>query len=729
VALKPGKFKLGEPARGKAERKVVPATEFPVARVVLDTPVPHLAREFDYLVPSDLAAIAQPGVRVKIKFGRQDLGGFIIERLAQPEQLITLADLVPLKKVVSPEPVLRPEILALASSVADYYGGTVPDVLRFAVPPRHARAETAPPEPALSRETDDATAQAPPAAVPQTEPWLASWLNSWNQYQNGPELLNFLTQPNAQPSHIGRFVWTPLPGLAAPKPPETVPHLPLWAAQIAALVAPIRSQPSPGGVLIVAPDNRDVERIIRALDLAGIQQVTRLVADEGVEARYRAFLAVERGQAQVVVGTRSAVFAPVANLQLMILWGDGDDSLAELHTPRFEAREVLALRNELTGVPLLVGSLGRTVAAQRWVDDGEIEDGALSIVGYRDTIRSRAPLTKVIDSAENAAEGYLPRIPTLAAQAVREALTRGPVLVQVPLTGYLPSFDCQNCRAPARCAACGGPLTITDPTLPPSCRTCGQLAPNWHCPNCGSTRIRSRLKGADRTAEELGRTFPGTRIVVSTATAPGGVKSDLPRPTKPVLVIATPGAEPVMPGGYAAALILDAGATPARVSLDMSTEALRRWLTVAHLVVPAAAGGQLLLVGDGDPAATAALVRFDPVLLAERELAERIEAGMPPAVRMAEITGDAAAVDSLVSRLALADASTMLGPTPLEIDPLPDAVAAEALFTEPQVRVLLRVPQTDGLELARQLRASLAVRSAKREPGAVKVTLDPAEFC
>jgi len=744
-------FKLGEPARPKAKREVTPTAVNPVARVVLDTPVSHLAREFDYLVPETFDAAAQPGVRVKVKFGRQDLDGFITKRLAESDQ--QLSDLKPLRKVVSPEPVLKPEILQLAQGVADYYGGTIPDVLRFAIPARHARAESELPSP---------SAQEPDRCLETTErvsletPWLNSWLHSWNQYQNSDRLLEAITSPffpsfEEPPSAVSkarktRYVWTPLPGLAAPKPPETIPSLPLWAAQIAALMALLQtndnlpSGTNNKGVLIVAPDITDVIRIQTALQLAGIQKVVRLVAEDGIEARYKAFLQIERGMANVVIGTRSAVFAPIANLALMVLWGDGDPNLIEQHTPHFNAREVLKMRSDLSGVPLIVGAIGRTVAAQNWVENGT----ATNIVGYRDALRNRAPLVKVLDSAATAVEGYLPRVPTSAAQAARTALANGPVLVQVPLTGYLPRFDCLNCREPARCANCGGLLIMPDAGGVPSCRACGQLAPNWRCPNCGGVRIRAGQKGADRTAEEFGRAFPHTQIIVSTGNAPGGVKAALPRPTRPAIVIATPGAEPVMPGGYATALILDAGATPGLSGLDFAPAALARWLGVGHLVVPASAGGQLLLIGNANPHATAGLVRFDPVLFATRELAERLEAEMPPVVRFAEIIGDAAAVNAVVARIELATPLTLLGPVPVEPEPEPETAPAvralnkgaptttrnniAALFDEPRVRALIRVPASDGLELARQLRASLAVRSANREGGKLKAQLDPPEF-
>ena len=111
----------------------------PVAVVLVDTGLPHLDRPFEYAVPPELAATAHPGVRVKVRFAGQDLGGFIIERRARAEHEGPLASL---RKVVSDEPALTPAVLALAREVARHYGGTVGDVLRLAVPPRHARAET-----------------------------------------------------------------------------------------------------------------------------------------------------------------------------------------------------------------------------------------------------------------------------------------------------------------------------------------------------------------------------------------------------------------------------------------------------------------------------------------------------------------------------------------------------------------------------------------------------------
>ena len=117
-----------------------PASTDPVASVQVDTGLAHLDRPFEYLVPQSLAETAQPGVRVKVRFAGQDLDGFVLERRATAEHEGRLA---PLRRVVSPEPVLTPAVLAAARVVAQRYAGSLGDVLRLAIPPRHAAAEKA----------------------------------------------------------------------------------------------------------------------------------------------------------------------------------------------------------------------------------------------------------------------------------------------------------------------------------------------------------------------------------------------------------------------------------------------------------------------------------------------------------------------------------------------------------------------------------------------------------
>ncbi|MBS2079366.1 primosome assembly protein PriA, partial [Mycobacterium tuberculosis] len=108
----------------------------PIARVLPMLSVPHLDREFDYLVSAEQSDDAQPGVRVRVRFHGRLVDGFVLERRADTDHPGKLGWL---DRVVSAEPVLTPEIRRLVDAVAARYAGTRPDVLRLAVPARHAR--------------------------------------------------------------------------------------------------------------------------------------------------------------------------------------------------------------------------------------------------------------------------------------------------------------------------------------------------------------------------------------------------------------------------------------------------------------------------------------------------------------------------------------------------------------------------------------------------------------
>src|ERR1700678_3878472 len=126
--------------RSKDPRTLRPAADHPVARIAVDMPLAHLDRPFDYLVPERLGAQAGPGVRVRVRFAGQLTDGFVLDRVDSSEHQGRLSYL---ERVVSAEQVLTPEIAGLARAVADRYAGTLADVLRLAIPQRHAATETA----------------------------------------------------------------------------------------------------------------------------------------------------------------------------------------------------------------------------------------------------------------------------------------------------------------------------------------------------------------------------------------------------------------------------------------------------------------------------------------------------------------------------------------------------------------------------------------------------------
>jgi primosomal protein N' (replication factor Y) len=644
-----------QPRPRKARPPAAVAEERPVARVAVDTGLAHLDRAFDYAVPQAAADDAQPGVRVRVRFAGRLVDGWVLERAEASDHDGRLAPL----SVVSPEPVLTPEVARLARAVADRTAGTLPDVLRLAIPPRHARVEAEP-----------AGEPADPPAAPEP--------GTWSRYPAGPAFLTALAEGRSP-----RAVWTALPG-------------PTWPTELAAAVQACAA--SGRGAVVVVPDARDLDRVAGALAEAGVPAVS-LSADLGPAERYRRWLQVLRGTVRTVVGTRATAFAPVHDLGLVVVWDDGDDLHAEPRAPYPHVREVLALRAHLAGAGMLVGGHARTAEGQLLLDTG----WARELAATRQQVRAVAPAVEGTSDDQLARDpmAQAARLPAVAFDAARRSLADGaPVLVQVPRRGYVPSLACARDRTPARCATCAGPLATTSGHALATCRWCGRLAGDWRCPACDGRQLRAAVVGAGRTAEELGRAFPGTTVRTS---GRDGVLARVP--AEPALVVSTPGAEPVADGGYGAVLLLDGWAALGRADLRAGEEALRRWFAAAALARPAPQG-RVVVVADRALTPVQALVRWDPAGAAERELAERTALGFPPAVRMASVEGPPAAVAEVAAAL----------PELEVLGPVPAGEGAE--------RLLLRAPRTAGQELAAALKAAAGVRSARKaEP--VRVELDP----
>jgi primosomal protein N' (replication factor Y) len=299
----------------------------------------------------------------------------------------------------------------------------------------------------------------------------------------------------------------------------------------------------------------------------------------------------------------------------------------------------------------------------------------------------------------------------VAFEAARAALGRDrPVLVQVPRRGYVPALACGQCRVPARCRRCAGPLALLVANQA-ACRWCGVPEAQYRCPACGSTRLRAVVIGARRTAEELGRAFPGVPLYTSGGRTSGTEKVLADIPPGPALVVTTPGAEPV--ARYGAALLLDAAALLARPTLRAAEEALRRWMTAAAMVEPATEGGRVIVVAEASLTAVQALIRWDPAGHASAELTARAELGFPPAVRMAALDG----APEALAGLEIPAGAEALGPVPV-----PGEREGE------RERLLVRVPRSEGSALAVALAAVQAGRSARKLPEALRVQLDPVEL-
>lgn len=623
-----------------------------IARVWIDSPLPQLDRLFDYRVPPELADGLAIGVRVRVPWrsAGRFVDAYVIDLVDSVEFTGVLSTV---EAVVSPVPVLAPEVAALARKAADRAAGSAIDIVRVAVPGRQARVEKA---------------------------WLAA---------SGTSAL-----PEVSAHPITGYTGGVVEAAIASGSRLAMDAIPVgatagaaaagsWVGSWAITMAEAASQALAGGksAILAVPDFRDQEQLETALGaLLPPERIVRLDARQSNPDRYRAFLRCLGDEPVVIVGNRSVVYAPARQLGLLMIWDDGDPLYAEPLAPYVNARDAALLRQEAQECALVFLGHSRSTEVERLVE-----------VGWLTSVSpSPRVLPKVIPTAQQAGGDRLAaqaRIPSTAWNAARAALEKGPVLVQVARPGYAPRLACTECGQSARCLRCEGPLAQKSARAVPACLWCGALAVDWRCSNCEGTRMRLvGAGGAARTAEELGRAFPGFRVIVA-----DGERTVLTVGPEPALIIATRGAEPVANGGYRAVLLLDGERMAARESLRVGEDCLRWWSNATAL---AARGAPTYLVGVGG-ALAGALSTWRQPDYARAELADRRRLRFPPAIRVASASGTPEAVAAAVAVSGVAQAD-VLGPV--------DTGSGT-------VRTLLRFDYGLGAAVASDLRAEV-IRSA-----------------
>lgn len=633
----------------------------PIARVMVDSPLPQLDRLFDYAVPAAMAADIAPGVRVRVplRSAGRIADGFVIEVVTEIDYTGVLSEL---ESVVSTAPVLTPEVVALARAVADRAAGTANDVIRLAVPQRQVRVEKAwlagradgPPAAGADPVTPAPAAEYPPGRLAQA---IAG--GEKNAVDAVPRVVAL-----ADGRHAGH-----------------------WATTMAAAAS--HALASGGSAILSVPDYRDQEQLVAALEaVLPASRIVHLDARQSNPDRYRAHLHCLGEIPLAIVGNRSVVYAPAARLALIAVWDDGDPLHAEPLSPYVHTRDAALVRQQQQGCALLFLGHSRSTEVERLVE-----------IGYLGTLapaRNYSP--RVVPTAQQAPQdryAAIARIPSTAWREAKTALEAGPVLVQVARPGFAPRLACGSCGQSARCRHCDGPLATKTRGSVPACTWCGKPAAAWVCGNCEGTRLREVGQGTVRTAEDLGRAFPGVRVIVA-----DGDRPLLHVGAAPALIVATRGAEPVAAGGYHAVLLLDGERMLARESLRVGEDCLRWWANAAALAKP---GAPVVLVGVGGTLATA-LATWRPQSYAAAELVDRRRLRFPPAIRVATVTGAAETVERALASIADLAGTDVLGP----------------LDTDTGVRAIVRFDYAQGAAVAAALRAEI-IRAAssrrKRVPG------------
>ena len=731
---------------------------------MLDVQALHLGQTFDYFIDEKDSEAAQPGVLLRVRFGGQRVSGVIWAR--------TDTSNTPRSSIRYIERVLSPDVLVPASMrediglIAKAYGGTRANILRFAVPPRVAKVEAEqrlaasfrrPVGGSLSDNTQGGFAGRgtnPDGTMPAGSTFAVASTVSEGAAQGYRRLTANYADVNVlhdalTGQRFQSFVFDSLPGAQE------------WQRNMAWMVATALSAGK--AAVVELPTMREVEDLMPMLrnyglkpfapapaggwvgDVAVLNAETMPAAD-----RYRTYLAVALGQVKVVIGTRAVMYAPVEGPALFAILEDAAYQNMDGMMPYPQARGVMRLRAKSHGGVFVAMANARTPQSQ-WENTGP---GTVEtpVSGYSTTIHplasplkdatpwvrwlNRDELARLADPSIGA------RVPHTAVRVLSKALESGPVLLSIPQDSVSETLSCAKCHRQARCAKCSGPLQLPadrrDST--PRCRWCGAAAINWKCPGCGHERMRVVRVGAAGTAAELAGLFRGVPVVLSSKTQ--GLVRDVA--CQPMIVIATPGFEPrVRPVSaeqgsagheYRAVAVLDAWTSLYALGVDARLDTLTAWMRAVSLCAPRSRGGQALILGETDPAIAQSLMLWDSRILAAKDLEERVETGMPPAVAAACVWGRRDAVMTLMQRIgalggdwtACGELPGMLGPVPIA---QPDTVDARELeATADRVKAVIRVPQSRRAELAARLHRETARHVASREPGELRFRVDPKDL-
>ena len=644
----------------------------PIARVIPDVSVFHLANGLDYTVPPRLQGKVQPGCLVSVKIAGKLVHGWVRDvRQAEP----TRQRLRPISRVLSSHALVSKSSFALAEQVARRYAGNLSAVLRQAIPPRRVNIEKEFFESFLPESVETAPVPLGESSreTATTDPLIAS-------YPAGKGLLESLEQ-----AHPSRVVWQSLPEADLPAP----------FSQIAQLIS--HSLSTSGSVLCLFPTSKlakDFAAYWSEHAPLGAPSAWEYHSELGVNARYHSFLECRYNHPRLVVGTRSAIFAPLEKLSLLLIWDEAAETYQEKSAPYWHTRQVAMLRSRREKASLILGSFSRSPQAQALIMSTWARELAPE--------KQQMPLPKIFTPEyENRDDPSLGQsgLSSTALQFLRRGLSKGPVLIQAPRKGGRGGLSCANCLAPVRCPQCLGRVEQLRGNF--ICHSCGHHF-QFSCPRCGGKTTRASVRGHQQIGTELAAAFP--RIPVFNCDADNSLHLIS---AKPALIVATAEQEPVARGGYAAALLLDAGMLLSLDRIWAAEEALRRWANAAAKVAPT---GQVMLTGDPGQRLADTFKQRTFSSWASQELAERAEVGIPPTAALAVIRGR----EDTLHRF-LAESS------------FPDAQVIGPVQEGEHFHLLVRSRLDQGEQLRSELRRLQAVAS-RRKWGQLKVQVDPQDL-
>ncbi len=517
------------------------------ARVVVDLSVNDVDRPYTYLVPDQMALV--PGQRVLVPFGARKIEGFVTELTNEPG--VDPARIKAVIRAMENYPLILPELMELANWIKDKYRSTLAAALRLMIPAelrgervgdktvnvvrllvsgealedaKRVRARAHRQVQVLER------LEAGPAALPA----VASQIEGAHQAVRALEKAGLV----AVESEAARRV----PWHEAPTRGEVDPDLTCYQQEAADRV--IRAMDSGGGRFLLAgvTGSGKTEVYIRLIrhalskgkgaivlvpEIALTPQMTdwfrsrfgegaavlhsRLSAGE----RYDEWRRIRSGEARVVVGARSAVFAPVAELGLIVVDEEHEHTYQSEKRPRYDAREVARFRCDLSRAALVLGSATPSIASYMRAMPGVRPENKYELLELNERVNGRPmPDVALVDMSEELARGNHSIFSGPLQQAMDETLKKGQqAMLMLNRRGYSTFVSCRSCGYVEKCEDCDVSLTYHQAEGQLKCHYCAATrTPPSVCPACGSKYIKYFGIGTQKVEDEVKKRWPEARV-------------------------------------------------------------------------------------------------------------------------------------------------------------------------------------------------------------------------
>ena len=499
-----------------------------------------LRQHFDYLPPKEAShAEFLPGSRVQVPFGRRTVTGILLSVSNHSD--VPSQKLRPALKLLDSEPLLSAEIMSLLQWASDYYHHPIGDAMQHALPvllrqgkPADARHETvwqlseqglsadiselkrAPKQAALFQQLqsqpdsplskDDFNHQHSHWRAPLAALVKRGWVNEIERRGLLSKVTNTDTPPelndeqiaaiNKIAEHANAYQCLLLNGVTGSGKTEVY----------LGVIQQILAQGKQALVLVpeISLTPQTVSRFQRRFNVP----IAVMHSGLGQRERLDAWLSARSGEARIVIGTRSALFTPMAELGVIIIDEEHDNSFKQQKGFRYHARDLAVLRARQLNIPIILGSATPSLESLVNVEQGRYQQLLLN----QRTSKASPPQIRTIDLRGQPIESGLSRS---LLENITEHLQRDEqVLLFLNRRGYAPTLCCHDCGWISGCTRCDAKLTLHAASQRLRCHHCGtEQSMPAHCPECGSTELRALGQGTERIETTLATLFPHVDIL------------------------------------------------------------------------------------------------------------------------------------------------------------------------------------------------------------------------